>query len=368
MKKIRILHVFGSLNMGGAETLIMNLYRNIDREKIQFDFAVHGNEKGIYEDEIKKLGGRIYHFHKYKLCNHISYVKEWNNFFKSHKEYKIVHGHMRSTASIYLKIAKKYEIVTICHSHSTSNGKGIKAVVKKILQSSITTTTDYFLSCSKSSAKWLYGNDILNSPNCYVINNFIDTKKYIYSKEKQETMLKELNIENKFIIGQIGRFVDVKNHMFTLKLFKEYLKIHDNAFLILIGSGELENTIIDKIKEYEVTDNVIILNNRNDVNELMQIMDVFIMPSKYEGLPLTLVEAQAESIPCIVSTNVNAGFIVDELINQISLDAPISEWIECIEKQKNNKKVDRSKEIIEAGFDAKENSKWFEKFYKSLLD
>ena len=163
MKKIRILHVLGSLNMGGAETLIMNLYRNIDRDKIQFDFVVHTNKIGLYEDEIKELGGKIYRIQRYKGINHFSYKKEWNNFFEEHKEYKIIHGHMRSTASIYLKIAKKYGRITIAHSHNTSNGHGFSSLVKKILQYNIRNVSDYFMGCSYEANKRLFGKTCLNT-------------------------------------------------------------------------------------------------------------------------------------------------------------------------------------------------------------
>lgn len=368
MKQMRVLHVFGSLNMGGAETLIMNIYRNIDREKVQFDFIVHGKKMGVYEEEIKKLGGKVYHMRKYKAYNHICYVHEWKTFFKNHKDYRIIHGHMRSTASIYLKIAKKYGLITICHSHSTSNGKGIKAIIKKKLQLSIKKSTDYFFSCSEESAKWLYGDEVLNFKNNYIINNCIETNKFIYNKNVREKIRKELKIENKYVIGQVGRLVDVKNHLFTLNVFKEYLKIGEEAVLLFIGSGKLEQLINNKIKEYGLEKNVILLKDRKDVNVLMQAMDVLIMPSKYEGLPLTLVEAQAASLPCIISKNVKDGFIINQLITCLSLESSINEWIENIDKQKNNIRKNREKEIVEAGFDAYDNSKWFEKFYVSLLD
>ena len=164
-KPIRILQVFGGLNLGGAETMIMNYYRNIDRKQIQFDFIIHAKEKQFYEEEIKNMGGQIYRFPKYKLVNHIQYKRKWKKFFAEHSEYNIIHGHMRSTASIYLKIAKKFKLITISHSHSMDNGKGITACVKNYYCKNIVHYSDYCFSCSEEAAIWLFGRNIITSRN-----------------------------------------------------------------------------------------------------------------------------------------------------------------------------------------------------------
>lgn len=362
-KQIRILHVLGSLNMGGAETMIMNIYRNIDRKKIQFDFVVHGNEIGTYEAEIKKMGGKIYRMPRYKVFNHFLYKKAWCSFFKDHKNYQIIHGHMRSTASIYLAIAKKYELVTICHSHSTSNGTGIGAIVKKVLQSRIKKCADYLFGCSFLANEWLYGKGINQQDNCYIIKNAIDSKKFCFNDDIRNSIRKSLNIENCFVIGQVGRFVSVKNHQFTIQLFKKYIETNPLAVLLLIGDGPLENTILNYIKEYNLEKKVLILKSRDDVNDLMQAMDLFIMPSIYEGLPLTLIEAQASSLPCIVSDTINSGFLIDSLINKVSLNSGIETWIKAIDDARVISRIDRTKEIVDSGFDITTSVKWLENFY-----
>lgn len=365
-KTIRVLQVLGSLNMGGAETMIMNLYRKIDKKKFQFDFIVHGDDIGVYEEEIKKLGGKIYRMPKYKLYNHFSYKKAWTKFFKTHKEYKIIHGHMRSTASIYLKIAKKYKLVTLSHSHNTSNGRGFSSIVKYLFQLKIRKIADYLLACSYDSAVWLYGKKCASSEKCFIINNAIDVDNFVFNIETRDKIRKQFNLENKFVIGQVGRLATTKNHMFTLDLFKDYLLVNKDAFLMLIGDGPLENEIEGYIKKHNLEDKVIMLKNRSDINELMQAMDLFIMPSIYEGLPLTLVEAQSASLPCVISSNISAGFLIDSLIHKNSLDASKDSWIELIEKNKNEIRCDRRKEISKQGFDIKTNVKWLEKFYYKL--
>ena len=185
-KPERILHVLGSLNMGGAETLVMNIYRNIDRNKFQFDFVVHGNTIGKYEKEILALGGKIYHIDEYRVYNHLKYKKIWSVFFKEHPEYKIIHGHMRSTASIYLKIAKKYGLKTISHSHSISNGKGVKSIVKRILQHNIPKYADYMLGCSQKANIWLYGKKNSLKDNCLILPNGIDNQRFVFDAKERD--------------------------------------------------------------------------------------------------------------------------------------------------------------------------------------
>ena len=362
-KKIRILQVLGGLDAGGAETFVMNIYRNIDRNKIQFDFIVHNKEKNFYLDEIKKLGGRVYYVPKYNGFNHFQYINAWKNFFAEHSEYKIIHSHVRSTASIILKIAKKYGLTTICHSHSTSNGKGFSALVKKIYQKKIVYYADYLFGCSKEANEWLYGKKYASKS--FILNNAIDTSKFVYNYKTREELRKKLKINNKYVIGQVGRLISVKNHLFSLNLLKEYLKINKDVFLLIIGDGELYDVLNKEIKRLNIIDNVLILKNRSDVNCLMQAMDAFIMPSLYEGLPLSLVEAQTASLPCVISKNVNAGIIINDLVKRLSLDEDKKLWIEQFEKFKTNERINRIKEIKEAGFDIESNVIWLSEFYQN---
>ena len=366
MEKIKVLHVLGGLDAGGAETFVMNIYRNIDKEKFQFDFVVHNKEKKFYIDEIHSLGGKVFCVPRYRIYNHFEYVRKWKDFFKKHTEYHIVHCHVRSTASIILKIAKKYGIKTICHSHSTSNGGGISALIKNLYQKEIVNYADYLFGCSEKSIEWLYGKEYLKNKNCFVINNAIDTKRFLYDKSVSNKIKKEFGLEKKFIIGQIGRLSTVKNHIFSIKLLNEYLKVNKSAFLLIVGSGPLKENLVKEIKRLKLENNVLILSERSDVNEIIQCFDIFLMPSLYEGLPLSLVEAQAASLPCIISDNVRDGKLIKELIEQIPLDNNYQMWIKAIEKKKNNKKIDRMKEIKAMNFDIDENVKWLEKFYEKL--
>lgn len=316
---IRVLQVLGGLNRGGAETMVMNLYRNIDRNKIQFDFIKHTESKCAYDDEIKELGGRIYSIPKYKVYNHFQYKKAWNNFLKKHPEYKIIHGHVRSTATIYLKIAKKYGLYTIAHSHSTSSGKGIKAIIKNMLQFRIRYIADFFMGCSQDANEWLFGKKSANSEKCFVLPNAIEVEKYKYNEEIARKIKAEFNIKNdEIVVGHIGRFSYMKNHKFLIEIFEKLCKT-ENCKLLLVGDGELKNDIQNIVKNKHLENKVIFTGVRSDVNEILQAMDIFVMPSIFEGLPVTLIEAQASGVPSLIANTITKEVDITPLIYRENL-------------------------------------------------
>lgn len=367
---IRILQVFAQMNRGGAESMIMNLYRKIDRSKVQFDFIVHTGEKGNFDDEIKSLGGIIYHIPRYNGNNHMRYKKIWEKFFERHQEYKIIHGHVRSTASIYLKIAKEYGLTTIAHSHNTSSGVGISAIVKNILQYPIRYTADYLIACSILAGKWLFGERACRKKNFFILKNAIDTKTFIYNENVRVEKRQELKIQDKFVIGHIGRFHPQKNHEFLIDIFKELHDTIDNAILMLVGDGKLRNLIEEKVNNLGLIDSVLFTGVRNDIPELLQAMDVFVFPSLYEGLGIVTIEAQAAGLQCVVADTIPKEAYVTDKVQTLSLKKSAEEWGSVILKCYLTKKVrsDTSKMINEAGYNVNENAKWISEFYCSLYN
>lgn len=361
---IRVLQVFARMDRGGAETMIMNLYRNIDRSKIQFDFIVHYENECDYDEEIKLLGGNIYRIPRYTGKNHCHYIKAWSKFLKEHSEYKIIHGHVRSTASIYLKIAKKYGLITIVHSHSTSSGKGFSAIVKNILQYPIRYTADYLFACSRNAGLWLFGNRACNKENFIVFNNAIDTNEFIFDKDARLEKRKEFQIVEKFVIGHVGRFITPKNHVFLIDLFKAVYDKNDKAVLILIGEGELRQLIEKQVYDLGLNDNVIFTGMRPDVNKVLQGIDVFVFPSIYEGLPVTLVEAQAAGLPCITSDRITNEVKITDLIEYISLNQSAEYWADKIlgYSYGYERRITYD-EITKAGYDIVSVTKKYENFY-----
>jgi len=339
------------MDCGGAENYIMNIFRNIDRTKIIFDFIVHDQDKGFFDDEIRELGGNIYYAPELRILGVRSYKKFWNSFFRNNK-YKIVHAHMQSTASIYLKTAQQYKIKTICHSHTASYGKGFKAIAKRFLQRNIVKYSDIKLACSNNAGVWLYGKNTDFS----IVNNSIDLKKFIFDKNIRNSKRAELNIEDgKFVIGHIGRFDEAKNQSFLIDIFKVYHQKNNNSILLLIGDGKLKISLEKKAEALGLKEKVYFLGVRRDANELYMVMDFFIFPSIYEGLPLTLIEAQVSGLSSLISDTITAEVKISKNLKFESLENAPAVWAEKIitsnlreelEIQINDFDVDKVVEIL----------------------
>lgn len=346
---IRIVQVLGIMNYGGAENFIMNVYRNIDRSKVQFDFVVHTSETGAFDSEIESLGGKIYHCPKFSWKNYFLYKKWWKTFFKEHSSYKVIHSHIRSTASIILKIAKKNHLATVVHSHSTSNGKGFSSFVKRVLQSKITKYSDMCFACSQKAGEWLFGEKEIKKDNYYVIKNGIDLQKYDYNEEVRKRIRETLNINDEKVVIHVGRFHPVKNHKFIINLFSKILQKDKSFKLVLVGDGDLRSEIESMINEYGISNNVILVGNVSNVNEYLMAADYFILPSLWEGLPVTVIEAQAAGLPCLISSNITEEVVVSNLVKRFSI-LEYDEWISNI-LNSDLKKHDVRSDLIKSGYD-----------------
>ena len=361
----RILHVLGGLERGGAETFVMNLYRKIDREKLQFDFIIHTNEHGAYYNEIVSLGGKVYSCPKYTGKHHFQYRKWWEMFISSHPEYRILHSHVRSTAAIYLKIAKKYGLKTIIHSHSTSNGSGVKSLAKRVLQLPLRRVADYLFACSEQSGIWLYGKRKVRTDKFRILKNVIDVEKNAFNPDIRRVYREELELSNKTVYIHVGRFHPAKNHDFLLGLFKRISDKDKNAALLLVGDGELRESILDKIESLYLADKVFVLGSRGDVGNLLWAADCFLFPSLWEGVPLTVIEAQAAGLPCLVSDKVTDDVCVSELVTRLPVDAGAEPWMDALSELDFTRKNVLDK-ITESGYDAKALAVWLENFYTEV--
>lgn len=368
LEPIRVLQMIASFTRGGSQSVVMNLYRNIDRNRIQFDFIVDHSEYSGYENEIKELGGKIFYMPTFKGKNILEVRKAWNNFFKEHPEYKILHSHSRSYASLYLPIAKKYGVKTIIHSHSTSNGSGIKAKMKDLMQLPLRYQSDYYMACSLDAGKWLFGNKTVNSNKFYILKNAIDTKKYLYNENIRREYRKKFNIDNDVrVFIQISNFIPIKNHLFSLDVFSKLLKINSNCIFFIVGSGDDNQvqTIKNKIKELNINDSVIMLGTRNDVDKLLQMADCYLMPSIYEGISVAAIEAQASGVQCLLSNKVSKDVKVSNNCKFLPLNKDV--WL----KEMNSMFNDRNNQydsIVKNGYDIKDTSNWITNFYEEITN
>lgn len=369
MDKIRILYINGGpMSRGGIESFMMNYYRNFNREKIQIDFVVHGFEKGIYDDEIKAIGGRIYKV-SVKSKNYFENIKGLRKIFNSGK-YRIVHSHLDAMSFVVLKEAKRCGIpIRIAHSHNTqhlTNNK-IKFILNEYARKNIGKYATHFFACSKPAAIWLFGSKIVNENKVEYIKNAIDIEKFKYDQRIRKEVRKELNLEDSFVVGHVGRFDYQKNHKFLLDLFYELLKVRINSKLVLVGDGHLRKDIEKRITMLGIKDKVILCGVREDVHRLFNGFDVFCFPSLFEGLSITLMEAQANGLKCVTSNKVPLEANVNNLVKSLSLDSNYRKWINSINISDDYKRDINLEYLYKQGYAIKQESKKLQNLYYDLL-
>lgn len=352
---IRILHVTTSMDFGGAETFIMNIYRKIDRSKIQFDFLVQSYDKFDYSDEIEKLGGKIYVVEG-RRKGIIKNRKALDLFFSIHSYYNSVHLHTNCLSYIEpLIYAKKYKINNlIVHGHSTNiNGNPLHRIIHKANQLFLKNYSTKHVACSVEVAKWMFGNKVVDSNNYEIINNGIDIQKFKFNTSDRNRYRDEFELNNKIVVGHVGRFMDVKNHKYIIEILNELRNIDSKVSLLLIGDGPLRLSIEKQVQGFGLEEYVYFLGKREDVNRILNAMDVFVFPSLYEGLPLTLVEAQASGLPCIVSDRISDEVILTERILKMPIeDSPI-EWAKkIVEYSAISERENKYEAIIDGGYDS----------------
>lgn len=359
---IRVLQVVTYMGRGGLETMLMNYYRYINHDRVQFDFLVHRDFEADYDNEIKSMGGNIYHVSKLNPLSK-QYKSELDNFFKEHQEYKIVHSHLDCMAGIPLKYAKKNNVsLCIAHSHNSNQTKDIKYLLKLHYKKNINKYADYLFACSQEAGKWMF-----NTNDFKVLNNAIDAKKYSFNAEIRDVRRKEFNISSdSIVIGHVGRFFPQKNHEFIIDIFNEFHSNNPNSYLMLVGEGDLKESIIEKVKELNLEDYVIFTGLRSDVNELLQAMDLFLFPSLYEGLPVSIVEAQSAGLPCLISDKVPIECKKTDLVYQLNLDDSVDVWADKVNELSHIERRDTYEDIKNSGFDIVENAKWLENFYLDM--
>lgn len=368
MNPKRVLHSVGIMNRGGLETLIMNIYRNIDRSHLQFDFLVHREETGAFDNEILNLGGKIHHIPYVTKIGHFGYIGALNDFFVNHSEYQVVHSHMNAMSGLILQSAKKQRVpIRIAHSHSAKYGNSLsEKAYKKFVSLAIPSVATHFFSCSQLAGNSLFGKKIASNEMVH-IKNGVDLKRFAYKKEIRNKIRRELEVnEETYIVGHVGRFQQMKNHDFLVDVFAEFHKENPNSVLVLVGEGILKQKVEQKVKELNLNKVVHFLGVRDDVHEVMQAFNVLVLPSLYEGLPVTLVEAQAIGIKCIISDAVTMDVDLGlGLVKFISLSDPLSNWVDEISKK--SQIINSHEKIIQNGYDIVTTSNWLENFYSNEI-
>lgn len=367
-KPIRILQVVTIMNMGGLENFLMNIYRNIDRSKVQFDFLVHREERGVFDDEIEKLGGNIYRLPAIRPTRFFSYLKELKAFFKAH-DYQVVHSHLNENSALVLKVAKKLNVpVRIAHSHAKATA-GPYRLLREIIKKKITTYSNCNLACSNDAGKWLY-----NSNNFKVFKNSIDTRRFSYPANEEPITLFKQSLgytEKDYIIGSVARFSATKNHSFLLDVFYAYLQINQDAKLLLIGEGDLKLSIVKKCKDLGIDAQVRFIGNSRAPENYLNVMNLFLLTSFYEGMPVVLIEAQCNGLPVLMTDTMPQQIELTDLTFRKSLNDSASAWASEIESIRNLHKDHHRPAyhnyIKEAGYDVSDNAEKLVELYLSKI-
>lgn len=366
MKPIKILQIFTVLNKGGAETNLMSYYRNMDRSRFQIDFLVH-RENGFFEKEILKSGSKIYRLPAILPWKLNLYKQAVKKFFDENADYDIVHGQCSELGVFIYEEAKRRNIpVIIAHAHNARMDNDKKLIFRLIWKKRMRKSINTYFTCGKEAAVNLFGEKL--ALQSYQMNNAIEVEKFKFNQEIRLQKRKELEAEESINLVNIGRFNTQKNQLFLLEIFAELLKLNVNYRLFLVGQGELESQLRAKTKELKIENKVTFLGLRNDIPELLQAMDVFLFPSLFEGLPVSLVEAQSTGITCVISDGVPAeAVLIPENVTVISLKKSAKEWANKILEIHDFQRKDVSKIIKEKGYDIKENAQKLEEKYTQLL-
>lgn len=374
---IRVLHVLGGTGLGGAESRIMDLYRQMDRQEIQFDFLVHSSavncfredaperEPQFYDEEIRKLGGRIYVLPKFRVYNYFTYKRAIKNFFREHHEFRVVQGHMTSTAGIYLPIAKKCGVpVTVAHSRNAGVAKGAKGIATRFFRRNLVQKADYCFACSELAGKDVFGEEAMRQGRVKIIHNAVDAGKFTYNPQKRNEVRDRLGLSEQLVIGHVGRFDYQKNHSFLIDIFAKLCEFRQDAVLILLGEGSGMENIREKCRALGIAEKVKFLGNQKRPEDYYQAMDTFLLPSFFEGLPGVLVEAQAAGLRCFVSDTVTREAKATELVTYLSIERPAGDWAKIIAASASYKRCDTCQMMRDAGFDVATQAAAYRLFYQ----
>lgn len=352
---IEVIHSVSIMNRAGQETLLMNIMRNIDLSKVHFSFLCSVNGKGDYDEEISRLGGNLYYLdrlclHKIKFINYIGDIYTIYRFFSLHRhQFQIFQIHNYHSFNTVLQVigAKLAGVQkVIVHSH---NSNALHPFLHLFFRKILNCMNVERFACSQLAAEWMYGN---KADKAYVVKNGIMLKDYVFNNQKRVRLRRHLGFrDGQLVIGHIGRFNYQKNHLFLLDIFEDVHLLDSESRLVLVGCGELESSIRERIKELGLESSVILLGVRTDISDILFAFDVFLFPSYFEGLSVVLVEAQAAGLPCVISDTNSAEIRLTENIHMLSLETPIKEWSDMVFKYKNVLRHDDTNIMRSQGYD-----------------
>lgn len=367
MSSIRVLHVLHGLDRGGIETFIMNVYRKIDRSKVQFDFAIVKKDKCEYEDEILSLGGRIYRMPSMSIKSIVQFNEKFGALCRN---YKIVHSHWNTISTIVLNVAKRNNVkYRIAHSHIAKFSSGVQGLMKRFLRVFINSFSTHQFACGADAGAFLYGRKVVNKSSFKIINNGIELERFLFNAQIRNKIRENRGVtDDTLVVGHVGRMGEQKNQTFAVEVFAEIVKKRPDAQMWFIGTGPEANInlVKEKAKELGVHDKISFLGSIPNVNEYLNAFDIYLFPSLYEGLSVALIEAQTAGLMCYTSDTIDVNSKVTENVIFNSLAESPVVWAERILDGCNYERKNMEENMTRAGYNIIDTAKWLQEFYLSL--
>lgn len=361
---IRVLQVFAALDSGGVANFVMNTYRRIDREKIQYDFAITAGKKSLMDDEAKALGARLFYCDTDK-----SLAENIGDIVKNEGPFEAVHSHVFFYSGLVLRAAKRYGVpIRIAHAHNAHTGessslprKAYETAMRHLIKSNATV----MMGCSEKACRYVFGDNCMSDSRAMVMPDGIDCERFAFNEEMRKKVRSEYGLEDKFVVGHVGHFNPAKNHEKILSVFAELAKRREDAALLLVGDGELESDVRAKVQELGLSDKVVFAGAHKDVENMYQAMDVFLFPSRYEGFGMAMIEAQAGGLSCVASDVVPEDTNADGRAVYLPLAEVDGVWTDAIENA-SLRSSEKVKNVV-ASFDIENTAKNLEKIYSGNL-
>lgn len=352
---IRILHSVSNMDRAGIETMLMNYYRHMDRSKIQFDFLCNKKKTGAYDQEILEMGGKIFRTPGLNPMKYPLYLKYMKALFKQNPEYKILEAHNGALGVYALHAAKRNHIpVRIFHAHGASITRDWKMPLKLFCKSRLLANINQNYTCGHAAAKCYFGKSVAEKKQYVLVPNAIEVERFLYDEPTRNRIRKSNGLDGKHVIGHIGRFMTQKNHTFLLEVFAKLLDEDKDAYLVLLGDGELLDDVKEKAKRLGIDKAILFVGNVGNANEWYQAFDAFILPSIWEGLPVVGVEAQAADLPCVFSTSITEEVKLTDKVQFIGLEQPIQHWVQALKEALTNcERRNNATVIADKGYDIK---------------
>lgn len=366
---MKVLVLITKMDRGGAETFVMNYMRHFNRDIIQYDFLVNRQDPGAYEEEIRDLGGHIYRMSPMYPQYFARYKREFRAFLREHPEYRIIHSNLEERSYFPLRIASEEGVpVRIAHAHNVYRGFNPKTVFRDYFRFRLSPyVTDKF-ACSLQAGKWLFGNGVQSDSRFRIVRNAIDVDRYAYQPRVREDLRVRLSLGQRLVVGNVGRLTGQKNQTFLMDVFSAVKKVRRDAVLLLVGEGELRRSLERKATELGIRSSVIFTGSVPNVGDYLQAMDVFVFPSLYEGLGISMVEAQAAGLPCLASDRVPRSVKLTSNVSFLSLGARPEEWADRVLKLSDSERSDRRENVRQGGYDIRDAAPKLQDFYLSALN